>query len=62
MAESGDLRGHGIPPGWLPGRFPPHLIASVAYPEASESLIRRIARRLLVGFHNQYVNQLVRGV
>ena len=42
---------------------PPRPIASVGYPEAGEGLIRRIARRrLLVTFHNQYLNQLVRGV
>ena len=42
-----------------------HLVRllDVGYPEAGESLIRRIARqRLLVRFHNQYLNQLVRGV
>src|SRR5271154_2540361 len=39
------------------------VIVSVGYPEAVESLIRRIAqRRLLVGLHNQYLNQLVRGI
>jgi hypothetical protein len=42
---------------------PPRPIASVDYPEASESQIRRIAqRRLLVRFHNKYLNQLVCGV
>ena len=42
---------------------PPRPIARVGYPEAGESLIGRIAqRRLLVRFHNQYLNQLVRGV
>jgi hypothetical protein len=37
-------------------------IARVGYPEAGESPIRRITRRLLVRFHNQQPNQLVRGV
>jgi hypothetical protein len=42
---------------------PPRPIASVGYPEAGESLIRRMAqRRLLVGLHIKYLNQLVRGV
>ena len=42
---------------------PPRPIARVGYPEAGESLIGRMAqRRLLVRFHNQYLNQLVRGV
>jgi hypothetical protein len=39
---------------------PPRQIASVGYAEAGESLIRRIAqRRLLVGLHNKYLNQLL---
>ena len=43
--------------------IPPRPIASVGYPEASESQIRRIAQqRLLDRFHNQYLNQLVCGV
>ena len=54
----------------LPGRGrephvhrPPRPIASIGYPEAGESLIRRIAQRqLLVGLHNKYLNQLLRGV
>jgi hypothetical protein len=38
-------------------------IASVGYPEAGESLIRRIAqRRLLASFHNQCLSQLVHRV
>jgi hypothetical protein len=42
---------------------PPRPIVRVGYPEAVESLIRRIAQqRLLVGLHNQYLSQLVRGV
>ena len=36
------------------------LITSVGYAEAGESLIRRIAqRRLLVGLHDKYLNQLL---
>jgi hypothetical protein len=39
--------------------YPPRLIAGARHPEPSESLTQRIARRrLLVGLHNQYLNQL----
>ena len=47
----------------LPLHRPTRPIASVAYPEAAESLIRRITQqRWLARSHNQYLNQLVYGV
>jgi hypothetical protein len=76
--ECVDLQRLGLAPRWRPNniciwlRFdttqsdihrPTRPIASVGYPEAGESLIRRIAqRRLLASFHNQCLNQLVHGV
>jgi len=59
LGDPAQIRGE--PGEWY--AVPPRLIARVGYSEIGESLIWRITqRRLLIRFHNQCLDQLIRGV